>query len=168
MSLRALFIQRYHNAGNELAAFTYNRNHANECMDCAKSRHRRRNQMSQFSHYKRNSCRACGGESLSMFLSLGDQPLANSFLSGPGQFAKEKVYPLEVYFCHDCSLVQLRDVVNPEILFRDYIYVTGTSETMLSHNEAYSATVTELLALGRDDLVVEAASNDGSLLKQFQ
>jgi hypothetical protein len=103
-----------------------------------------------------------------MFLSLGEQPLANSFLSGPGQFAKEKLYGLDVYFCDDCSLVQLLDVVNPEILFRDYIYVTGTSETMASHNQAYAATVMELLTLGRDDLVVEAASNDGSLLKQFR
>jgi hypothetical protein len=124
--------------------------------------------MNQISHHKRTSCRACGGDRLAMFLSLGEQPLANSFLSGPGQFAKERFYPLDVYLCADCSLVQLLDVVNPEILFRDYIYVTGTSETMASHNESYAATVTELLALGREDLVVEAASNDGSLLKQFQ
>jgi hypothetical protein len=64
--------------------------------------------------------------------------------------------------------VQLLDVIDPEVLFRDYIYVTGTSETMAAHNARYAESVAGLLALTSNDLVVEAASNDGSLLKQFQ
>jgi hypothetical protein len=124
--------------------------------------------MSANSHRKRTCCRACGGERLELFLSLGTQPLANSFLSDPAQFATEQFFPLDVYFCQSCSLVQLLDVIDAEVLFRDYIYVTGTSETMASHNAAYAVTVAELLSLGPGDLVVEAASNDGSLLKQFQ
>jgi SAM-dependent methyltransferase len=119
-------------------------------------------------HHKRTNCRACGGERLRLFLSLGLQPLANSFLRSPAEFASEGFYPLDVYFCEDCSLAQLLDVIDPEVLFRDYIYVTGTSETMATHNRQYAATVAELLGLGASDLVVEAASNDGSLLGQFQ
>ena len=103
-----------------------------------------------------------------MFLSLGLQPLANSFLSGPEEFAAEPRYPLDVYFCETCSLVQLLDVIDPEALFRDYIYVSGTSETVAAHNVEYSATVVKLLNLGASDLVVEVASNDGSLLRQFR
>ncbi|MBV8843434.1 MAG: class I SAM-dependent methyltransferase [Bryobacterales bacterium] len=113
-------------------------------------------------------CRACGGDRLELFLSLGAQPLANSFLSGPAEFASEQFYALDVYFCRSCTLVQLLDVVDPEVLFRNYLYVTGTSETMASHNAGYAATVAGLLQLGPKDLVVEAASNDGSLLAQFK
>jgi hypothetical protein len=101
-------------------------------------------------------------------LSLGPQPLANSFLTNPKEFSGEAFYPLDVYFCESCSLVQLLDVVDPEVLFRNYIYVTGTSETMASHNAFYARTVAELLSFGPNDLVIEAASNDGSLLRQFQ
>jgi SAM-dependent methyltransferase len=119
-------------------------------------------------HRKRTCCRACGGVWLRPFLNLGPQPLANAFMAAPHEFADEAAYPLEVYFCETCWLVQLLDVIHPEVLFRSYIYVTGTSETMAAHNAEYARTVTALLGLGPGDLVVEAASNDGSLLKQFQ
>jgi hypothetical protein len=102
-----------------------------------------------------------------MFLSLGKTPLANSFLDSPNEFADEMSFPLEVYFCPACSLVQLLDVVSPEVLFRNYIYVTGTSDTIAAHNKGYASTVTGLLNLQPVDLVVEVASNDGSLLKCF-
>jgi SAM-dependent methyltransferase len=124
--------------------------------------------MSHNVHHKRTSCRACGGDRLTMFLSLGLQPLANAFLSGPEEFADEPRYPLEVYFCENCALVQLLDVIDAEALFRNYIYVTGTSETIAAHNVEYAKTVVDVLHLGPQDLVVEIASNDGSLLRQFQ
>ncbi len=119
-------------------------------------------------HHKRTTCRACSGTNLKMFLGLGPTPLANSFPKSPEEFAGECRYPLDVYFCTDCSLVQLLDVISPEVLFSDYIYVTGTSETIAEHNRRYAATVTDLLSLGGEDLVVETASNDGSLLSCFK
>jgi hypothetical protein len=119
-------------------------------------------------HHKRTCCRACEGERLTPFLALGLQPLANAFLSSADEFGGEAAYPLDVYFCESCSLVQLLDVIDPEVLFRNYIYVTGTSDTIARHNVAYARTVTDWLGLGPQDLVVEAASNDGSLLKQFK
>jgi hypothetical protein len=94
--------------------------------------------------------------------------LANAFIATPNDFADEAFYPLDAYFCETCSLVQLLDVIDPEVLFQDYIYVTGTSETMARHNAGYARTVKDLLQLGPGDLVVEVASNDGSLLIQFQ
>lgn len=102
------------------------------------------------------------------FLELGPQPLANAFPGSPDEFASEARYPLDVYFCEQCSLVQLLDVIDPEILFRDYIYVTGTSDTIAAHNVKYAQAVVDRLELGADDLVVEIASNDGSLLSCFQ
>ena len=72
-------------------------------------------------HYKRTSCRICGNRSLQVFLSLGPTPLANSFLHSPNQFSEESAYPLDVYFCEICSLVQLLDVINSEIVQNAYI-----------------------------------------------
>lgn len=119
-------------------------------------------------HHKRTTCRACGGAHLECFLALGPTPLANSFLKSPDEAASEMSFPLDLYFCHDCSLVQLLDVIDPEVLFRNYIYVTGTSDTIAAHNVKYAQTVVDFLNLGADDLVVEVASNDGSLLKCFK
>ena len=119
-------------------------------------------------YYKRTCCRACEGDRLTLFLTLGPQPLANAFLSNPEEFAAERNYPLDVYYCESCSLVQLLDVIDPEVLFGHYLYVTGTSETITRHNVAYARTVTDLLRLRPHDLVIEVASNNGTLLKQFQ
>jgi len=119
-------------------------------------------------HHRRTTCRGCSGTALTPFLKLGSQPLANAFLRSPAEFDDEPRYPLDVYLCEQCSLVQLLDVIDPEVLFRDYIYMTGTSSTIAAHNIEYARRVTELLGLGPDDLVVEAASNDGGLLKCFQ
>ena len=116
----------------------------------------------------REHCRACGETQLVRFLVLGPQPLANANLGDPAKAETELTFPLDLYFCDSCSLVQLADVIDPETLFRHYIYVTGTSETIASHNQAYARTVTDLLNLGPDDLVVEVASNDGSLLTRFR
>jgi hypothetical protein len=119
-------------------------------------------------HHLRADCRACGSGDLRKFLELGPQPLANAFPRSPVEFAGEERYPLDVYFCERCALVQLLDVIDPEVLFRDYIYVTGTSDTIAAHNVRYAQAVVDRLGLGRDDLVVEIASNDGSLLSSFQ
>ena len=118
--------------------------------------------------YKRRACRACDSTSLRSVIDLGPTPLANSFLRSAAEFAAEESFPMSVYFCDGCSLVQLLEVVDPEILFRDYIYVTGTADSIVTHNHNYAATVTELLQLTPSDLVVEVASNNGQLLKCFQ
>ncbi len=119
-------------------------------------------------HRRRTTCRACGAARLRPFLALGPQPLANAFLRGPDAFADEARYPLDLCLCEGCALVQLADVIDPEVLFRDYIYVTGISETIATHNKAYARTVADLLGLTTADLVVELASNDGSLLACFR
>ncbi|MGH0028597.1 MAG: methyltransferase domain-containing protein [Myxococcota bacterium] len=119
-------------------------------------------------HHLRTTCRACGGGRLRRFLELGDQPLANSFLRDPSEFAGEPRFPLDVYHCDDCFLVQLADVIDPEILFRSYLYVTGTSDTIAAHNRGYAEAVVGGLGLAADDRVIEVASNDGSLLAAFR
>lgn len=119
------------------------------------------------SHHARTTCLGCEGGELKRFLELGPQPLANAFLD-PHASTDEARYPLDVHYCPQCHLVQLVDVIDPEVLFSDYIYVTGTSETIAAHNVAHAAAVVETLGLGPDDLVLEAASNDGSLLRCYR
>lgn len=119
-------------------------------------------------HRVRTTCRACGADTLRRFLALGPQPLANAFPRDPSEIAAEQFFPLDVYFCETCSLVQLADVIDPTVLFSDYIYVTGTSATIAEHNVRYAQAVAERLALRPGELVVEVASNDGSLLACFQ
>jgi hypothetical protein len=124
--------------------------------------------MARTVHQVRTSCRACGDSRLTRVLSLGPQPLANANLRSLEEAATEARYPLDLHVCETCALVQLVDVIDPEVLFRHYLYVTGTSDTMQRHNTAYAATVCDLLGLTASDLVVEVASNDGSLLRCFQ
>ncbi len=119
-------------------------------------------------YHRRETCRACGEKSLKLFLPLGLQPLANSFLKSPEEFAAEQFFPLDTHFCETCSLVQIPDVVDPEVLFRHYLYVTGTSETIAQHNRGYAKSISEMQRLTAEDLVIEVASNDGSLLRCFQ
>lgn len=118
-------------------------------------------------YHKRVNCRGCGEGGLHRFLQLGPQPLANAFLRDPAEFATEQFFPLDVYFCERCALVQLLDVIDAEVLFRHYVYVSGTSTTIAAHNEDYAGVVVERFGLGSQDLVIEVASNDGSLLSRF-
>ncbi len=120
------------------------------------------------SYFRRTSCRACGAGDLKLVVDLGSTALANSFPRNGDEFVGELRVPLELYFCPSCSLVQLLHIVPAEVLFSNYIYVTGTSDTIAAHNVRYARSVADLLGLKSTDLVVEVASNDGSLLRCFQ
>ncbi len=113
------------------------------------------------------TCRACGGSRLSPILSLGQTPLANRLLSADqlGQVAPR--YPLTLAFCSDCTLVQLLETVAPEVLFREYVYFSSFSDTMVRHAEALAKELIQSRALDSRSLVVELASNDGYLLQFF-
>jgi len=119
-------------------------------------------------HKRRDDCRACRSTHVETFLDLGRQPLANALPDSPKAFAEELRFPLEVCLCTDCGLIQLIDVVDPEILFGQYLYLTGMSATMEAHHREHADSVIARLGLGRRDLVVDVASNDGSLLLAYQ
>jgi len=113
-------------------------------------------------------CRICSSEELEEFLSLGETPLANLFLKKEN-FSKEKSYPLKVSFCHNCNLVQLMDVVNPDLMFLDYVYFYSKMPAASDHFVDYATDVSErFISNPKKDLVVELGSNDGILLKAFQ
>jgi len=113
-------------------------------------------------------CRICGNARTTKFLSLGHTPLANSFLRSEQLNGSEPQFPLNVVLCEQCGLVQLNHVVPPEIMFRNYIYVSSTSRTMPAHFEAYSDAIISRFLKPECDLVVEMGSNDGCLLRAFR
>jgi SAM-dependent methyltransferase len=99
-----------------------------------------------------------------MVLDLGETPLANSFLTGEALARPEPKFPLRVFFCEDCGLSQLINVVSPEVLFRDYIYFSSGVPHVPEHFKKYAEEVVEKFAGSSDDLVVEIGSNVGVLL----
>jgi SAM-dependent methyltransferase len=113
------------------------------------------------------ACRSCGQRTLEPVLPLGHTPLANRLLTHDQLGEPEPTYPLTLAVCGECSLAQILETVDPEVLFRHYLYLTSFSETMLRHAEATAARTIEARALGPDSLVVELASNDGYLLQYF-
>lgn len=117
---------------------------------------------------RRNRCRICGSRNLVKFLDLGLSPLANRFLREDQLGEPEPRFPLDVHMCEACSLVQLLEIVDPEVLFRDYIYVSGTSDTMRAHFRSFAEALLSRFDLGAGDLIVEVASNDGTFLLNFQ
>ena len=113
------------------------------------------------------SCRACGGHRLAPILSLGRTPLANALVEPDALATPDATFPLDVVFCHDCSLVQLTLSVPPEHLFREYAYFSSFSDALVGHAGRLVARLVPERALGAGSLVVEIASNDGYLLQHY-
>jgi SAM-dependent methyltransferase len=113
-------------------------------------------------------CRICDTALPPAFLDLGTMPLANSFLPSAGAVAGEAAYPLAVAACPSCGLVQLTHVVPAEELYRDYIYVSSTSDAVRVHAAALAERMIARHAWSASDLVAEIASNDGTVLKEFR
>ncbi|KKR55419.1 MAG: Methyltransferase type 11, partial [Candidatus Curtissbacteria bacterium GW2011_GWA1_40_24] len=98
------------------------------------------------------------------FFDLGDTALANSFLKKEDLGKPEPKYPLKVYFCDNCGLNQLTDVVEPKILFKDYVYFSSDMPVLPEHFRNYANEVVSNFTTSTNDLVVEIGSNDGLLL----
>src|SRR3954451_21324611 len=113
-------------------------------------------------------CRICSTSLPEPFLDLGRMPLANSFLSAPSEFASEETHPLAVAGCPVCGLVQLTYVVPAEQLYRDYIYVSSTSDGVRAHAHYIARTRIAQYGWHPPARVVEVASNDGTVLQAFQ
>ena len=113
------------------------------------------------------ACRSCGGTLGITFCDLGRMPLANSYLPPGADLEAERSFPLKAVVCDECRLVQLDTVVDAEGIFSDYAYFSSTSESWLEHARNYSAEMMQRLGLNDRSLVIEVASNDGYLLRNF-
>ena len=113
-------------------------------------------------------CRACGATALEAVLDFGQVPLADKLLTAEQLAEPEPTYPLELEFCPSCALVQISVDVPPDLLYgSDYPYYTSVSPGLLAHFGNSARALLERCRLGPDSLVIEAASNDGYMLKVF-
>jgi len=114
------------------------------------------------------TCRSCGHTDLEPILSLGRTPLADALLTEEQLRLPELIVLLDWVFCSHCSLVQITESVSPEILFcRDYPYYSSVSKALLLHFGESAQELIESRKLNSDSLVIEAASNDGYMLRNF-
>jgi SAM-dependent methyltransferase len=114
-----------------------------------------------------SNCRSCGAALKDTFVDLGMSPLCESYVPAEALNHVEAFYPLHVWVCRECLLVQLDEYVTPEHIFTEYAYFSSFSTAWLKHAEDYTAAATKRLGLGPKSLVVELASNDGYLLQYF-
>jgi|TARA_R110000824_G_scaffold395818_1_gene596803 hypothetical protein len=122
---------------------------------------------------KENICVCCGNSNLSLLLDLNEQPLANSYHNNTKELEK---YPLGVNLCDDCYHIQLTHIVNPDLLFKDYLYVSGTTQTLKDNFKWFSDFVLEYVPsvnirgekFSVVDSVLDIACNDGSQLDCFK
>ena len=115
----------------------------------------------------KSSCRFCESKLEYTFLDLGMSPLANSYVKDSQLSEMEPFFPLHVYVCRSCLLVQLEEYSSPDQIFSDYAYFSSYSDTMLQHAKAYTEKMTRRFNLDQKSQVVEIASNDGYLLQYF-
>jgi SAM-dependent methyltransferase len=115
----------------------------------------------------RHECRLCPSRALVKVLELAPTPPANEFLPADFEGEQEK-FPLYLVQCKTCEHVQLPVIVDPERLFKNYVYVSGTSPAFVQHFERYAQAMIEEHRLSPGDNVVEIGSNDGTLLHFFQ
>ena len=116
---------------------------------------------------KRSDCRVCGNKNIKKILDFGNMPLAGNFIKKKDIFKKEIKVPLILYFCNKCKLVQVKDSINPEILFSAYNYSSSTIPSLNNHFVEYSKKI-KTLYKNKKIKILEFGCNDGVLLKEFK
>jgi hypothetical protein len=113
-------------------------------------------------------CYICSSKKLSKFLDLGSHPPPLNFVSKDDLQTKQEIFPLQVYFCNNCGLVQLGDAVDPNVMFKNYLYTSGVSTAFRNHLSSFAKTLIDKFSPNKNDLIIDIASNDGTLLSFFQ
>lgn len=113
-------------------------------------------------------CRICSNENLHLILDLGLQPPANALIDKTQLKSVEEKFPLRLFWCSNCFLVQLVDIVDKEHLFKHYLYMTSASKPIVEHFRKYAKDVFDKFLKDDNPFVVEIGSNDGSLLSEFK
>ena len=118
--------------------------------------------------HRRSDCRCCGSEELALALSLKPTPIGDAYVTEDQLGQPQSEYPIDLFLCKNCGLAQLIDVIDPKVLYGEYIYVTTSSSGLGEHFSGYAQAVTRRCGLNADSLVIDIGSNDGTLLKHFQ
>lgn len=117
---------------------------------------------------RRTTCRLCESRSLDRGLSLAPTPLADSYIPSSRLSEPQETFPLDLYLCRECGFTQILDVVQPQVIYFDYLYETKTSLGLVEHFGGYAKDVLARVAPRPGSLVVDIGSNDGTLLRFFK
>jgi SAM-dependent methyltransferase len=113
-------------------------------------------------------CYICSNSDLIQFLDLGKHPPPLNFVTKEDLKQIPSSFPLQVYFCNKCQLVQLGDAVDPNVMFKNYLYTSGVSTAFRNHLSEFAQHMVDKFSPTSEDLIIDIASNDGTLLKFFQ
>ena len=119
-------------------------------------------------YFQRTTCRICDCRDLVKILDLGKTPPANAYISSDKLSLFEEEFPLALYFCKNCTLVQVLDVVDPSLLFGDYHFITAASSPSVEHFKKYAQMVVERFIESPENLVIDIGGNDGVLLSYIK
>lgn len=119
-------------------------------------------------HYFVKKCRVCGNENLISYLDLGETPLANALISNSKANLEDEQYPLNVVYCSECYFSQIDTIVQQDVLFNNYVYRSSISNSFKEHCKELADQLNDEQVINKDELVVDIASNDGSLLIKFK
>jgi len=117
---------------------------------------------------RREECRLCRSRDMELVIKAVPTPPADAYVSKEQLDEVQKTYPLDIFFCKDCFLVQMLDIVPPEVIYPDYIYETSRSPGLLEHYQNYADDVLDSIDLPKGSFVVDIGCNDGTLLKFFK
>jgi SAM-dependent methyltransferase len=118
--------------------------------------------------YTRNDCRLCGSKKTRCVLPLTPTALCDAYIPASRLDENQEVFPLDLYMCEDCGYLFVPHVVNPEIIYRDYIYITTSSLGLSDHFKLYTKQVVDKVNPKPGTLVIDIGSNDGTLLRHFK
>jgi len=124
--------------------------------------------MAEPSVRRRTDCRLCAGSELELVLALTPTPPANAFVPPAERDKPQPVFPLDLFLCKSCFHLQMLDVVDPRLLFENYVYVSGTSPVFVRHFQDYAAELIRRYQPAPGALALDIGSNDGTLLRFFK
>ncbi len=113
-------------------------------------------------------CRICGSDKIQTVLKLKDTPLEDQFVTKEQLEIDQPVYPLELAICQNCGYLHLPHIVNPEVSYADYVYVSGVTVGLRNHYDEYAESIKNDFQIKENSLVVDLGSNDGSMLASFK
>ena len=119
-------------------------------------------------YYIRNNCRLCGVNEQNLVLPLEPTALCDAFIKHEKLDIKQPVFPLDLFQCNKCGHTQISCIVEPETIYKDYIYVSSSSLDLSDHFKIYADSVRKKLKPSENTLIVDIGSNDGILLKNFK
>jgi hypothetical protein len=118
--------------------------------------------------HRRDTCRACNSKELDLVFQLNPTPIGDAYVQKEKREIVQENYPIDLFICKKCGLAQITDIIDPAVLYGEYIYVTGSSFGLSDHFNGYAKGVISKCRIQKGAFIIDIGSNDGTLLSAFQ